>query len=158
PMTMQRALGVTRVLSADRTAAAPAVSVASVAPVAPVQPDAVPTTLGSSASSLERSRGDRLRLGLVLGAAAIVGAGAFTCVRLGGGGAHVGEVKTAADARAIAPASAAGNAPAGPAGTPGVDAPSAIAVDAGAPDAAAPRDAMPAIDAGAAVDAASRST
>src|SRR5262249_40011984 len=87
-MAMQRADGVARVLSPDTTATSP---------VAPAAPPVVPTTLGSSASSLERPRADRFRWGILLGAAAVCGAAAFTFVKLRGG-AHVVVVKTSGDA------------------------------------------------------------
>src|SRR5262245_43285440 len=89
PMTKERALGVARVLSSDPTAAA---HVAFAAPAGP------PTTLGSSASSLERPRSDRFRWGIIAGAVAAGAIAGIAYVELRSDGAHVATVPTPSEA------------------------------------------------------------
>jgi eukaryotic-like serine/threonine-protein kinase len=79
PMTKERALGVVRVLSTDPTATP---QVAFAAPPGP------PTTLGSSASSLERPRSDAVRWGIIASGVAVGVIAAIAYVTLRGDASH----------------------------------------------------------------------
>ena len=139
PTTKERALGVARVLSSDPTAAA---HVAFAAPTGP------PTTLGSSASSLELPRRDGVRWGIIAGAVAAGAIAAIAYVKLRSDGAHVATVPApseASSAPASLPVEASPTATALPSGAAPLDA--APPIDAAPVDATLPLDAAPRPDA-----------
>jgi serine/threonine-protein kinase len=133
PMLRERALGATRMLAVAPGAGAslPAAAVS-----------AVPTTLGSSASGLERAHGDRVRWGVVLGGLAAGALATIAVVKLRGGDAQQPDVVGPRSTRSVIPTSVA----------PGEN-PSTSSL-AARPDAAPPIDAVPADSAASPNDAA----
>jgi hypothetical protein len=138
PATRERAVSAARMLSAAPGAGATNPAVA--------MPPA-PTTLGSSAASLERASGGRRRWGIPLGVLAAGALAAIAVVKLRGGEPEVAPVAPAAHATpvdaAIEPARAPLPSQAPPAAVPGTQ----------AADAAPPIDAAVAVDASPATDA-----
>jgi hypothetical protein len=141
PAVRERALGVTRVLSAKPGASmsAPAVAVS-----------AAPTTLGSSAASLERAPVDRRRWGIVFAGLVVGALAAVAFVNLRGGDAPIEPVAAPSAPPSTSPDAA----------IPDASSPSLAAVTpaAAAPpvDTAVPVDAAQPSDAAVPVDAASR--
>ena len=132
PMVREHALGVARVLSVDPGAGGPATAMAV---------PAAPTTLGSSAASLERRPPDRLRWGIVLGGLVVGIVAAVAFVKLRTGEPQVATAPASAKQPVLAPDAAVPDAPAAPAlaATPPPDAAPAAPppADAAAPAAAA---------------------
>jgi len=132
PMVREHALGVARVLSVDPGAGGPATAVAV---------PAEPTTLGSSAASLERPHRDRLRWGIVLGGLVVGALAAVAFVKLRTSEPQVATAPASAKQPVLAPDAAVRDAPAAPAlaATPPPDAAPAATppADAASPAAAA---------------------
>src|SRR6185503_20181357 len=135
PMTRERALGVARVLSSDPAASAPVAVAATATP---------PTTLGSSASSLERARGDGIRWRVIAVAVAVGAIAGIAYVKLRSDAVHVAATPTPSEASSAAvPA-------------PSEAVPRAASPPDALPDAAQPVDASPSVDARPPLDAAPR--
>jgi eukaryotic-like serine/threonine-protein kinase len=101
----ERALGVARVLS---------IVPGTVGSITAEAVPATPTTLGSSAASLERSRGNRFRWGILLATIAVGAAATIAFVTVRGGDSHVATAPASSDPHVLAPHAVVSETPAAP--------------------------------------------